>query len=100
MNDVVATDMTIRSSTADGLGANNSTFDNGTVSGSVFDGGTITNSKLADFDMDLRRNSIRQSQMKVILQSEMSKLVKQNKLILVNCMMKFLRKLHRHLKLM
>ena len=55
MNDVVATDMTIRSSTADGLGANNSTFDNGTVSGSVFDGGTITNSKLADFDMDLTK---------------------------------------------
>ena len=55
MQDVVATDMTIRSSTADGLGANNSSFDNGTVSGSVFSGGTIDQSTLADFDMDLTK---------------------------------------------
>ena len=53
MDNVVATDMTIRSSSADGLSSNNSSFENGTVSGSVFDGGTITNSKLVDFDMEL-----------------------------------------------
>ena len=53
MSQVVATDMTIRSSTADGLGANNSTFANGGISGSIFDGGTINKSVLADFDMNL-----------------------------------------------
>ena len=47
--------MTIRSSSADGLGANNSTFDNGALSGSVFSGGTIDRSRLADFDMDLSK---------------------------------------------
>ena len=55
MQNVVATDMTIRSSSADGLGANNSTFDNGALSGSVFSGGTIDRSRLADFDMDLTK---------------------------------------------
>lgn len=55
MNDVVATDITIRSSTADGLGANNSTFENGGISGSTFDGGTINQSRLVDFDMDLTK---------------------------------------------
>ena len=55
MENVVATDMTIRSSSADGLSSNNSSFDNGTVSGSVFDGGTITNSNLVDFDMNLSK---------------------------------------------
>ena len=55
MQNVVATDMTIRSSSADGLGANNSTFDNGALSGSVFSGGTIDRSRLADFDMDLSK---------------------------------------------
>ena len=53
MNDVVATDMTIRSSTADGLGANNSTFENGGISQSTFDGGIIQNTDLVDFDMNL-----------------------------------------------
>ena len=55
MQDVVATDMTIRSSSADGLSSNNSSFDNGTMSGSVFDGGTISNSNLVDFDMDINK---------------------------------------------
>ena len=50
---VVATDMTIRSSSADGLSSNNSTFENGSVSGSTFTGGTITNTNLVDFDMNL-----------------------------------------------
>jgi hypothetical protein len=53
MQNVVATDMTIRSSAADGLSSNNSTFENGAVSGSTFDGGTITNTNLVDFDMNL-----------------------------------------------
>ena len=53
MSDVVATDITIRSSTADGLGAKNSTFEDGGISGSTFDGGTINKSKLVDFDMEL-----------------------------------------------
>ena len=53
MEDVVATDMTIRSSSADGLSSNNSSFDNGTVTGSVFDGGTVQNANLVDFDMNL-----------------------------------------------
>ena len=53
MQNVVATDMTIRSSSADGLSSNNSTFENGAVSGSTFDGGTITQSNLVDFDMNL-----------------------------------------------
>ena len=53
MDSVVATNMQIRSSTADGLGANNSTFENGGISGSTFDGGTINQSNLVDFDMEL-----------------------------------------------
>ena len=53
MDNVVATDMTIRSSSADGLSSNNSTFENGAVSGSTFDGGVISNSDLVDFDMNL-----------------------------------------------
>ena len=53
MDNVVATNMQIRSSTADGLGANNSTFENGGISGSTFDGGTINKSNLVDFDMDI-----------------------------------------------
>ena len=53
MSDVVATDITIRSSSADGLGARNSTFEDGGISGSTFDGGTISQSKLVDFDMEL-----------------------------------------------
>ena len=53
MDNVVATDITIRSSTADGLGAKNSTFEDGGISGSTFDGGTINQSKLVDFDMEL-----------------------------------------------
>ena len=53
MDNVVATDMTIRSSSADGLSANNSSFENGTVSSSVFDGGTVQNANLVDFDMNL-----------------------------------------------
>ena len=53
MDSVVATNMQIRSSTADGLGANNSTFENGGISGSTFDGGTINKSNLVDFDMDI-----------------------------------------------
>ena len=53
MDNVVATNMQIRSSTADGLGANNSTFENGGISGSTFDGGTINQSSLVDFDMEL-----------------------------------------------
>ena len=55
MQNVVATDMTIRSSSADGLSSNNSTFDNGSMSGSVFDGGTISNSNLVDFDMEINK---------------------------------------------
>ena len=53
MQNVVATDMTIKSSSADGLSSNNSTFENGSVSGSTFTGGTITNTNLVDFDMNL-----------------------------------------------
>jgi hypothetical protein len=53
MDSVVATNMQIRSSTADGLGANNSTFENGGISGSTFDGGVINKSNLVDFDMDI-----------------------------------------------
>jgi len=55
MENVVATDMTIRSSSADGLSSNNSSFDNGTMAGSVFSGGTIDKSKLVDFDMELNK---------------------------------------------
>ena len=55
MDNVVSTNMTIRSASADGLGANNSTFANGGISGSVFDGGTINKSTLADFDMNLTK---------------------------------------------
>jgi len=53
MDSVVATNIQIRSSTADGLGANNSTFENGGISGSTFDGGVINKSNLVDFDMDI-----------------------------------------------
>jgi hypothetical protein len=55
MENVVSTNMTIRSSTADGLGANNSTFENGGIEQSTFTGGVIDRSRLADFDMDLTK---------------------------------------------
>ena len=55
MDNVVATNMQIRSSSADGLGANNSTFENGGISQSTFSGGVIDTSKLVDFDMDLTK---------------------------------------------
>ena len=53
MDSVVSTNMQIRSSSADGLSAENSTFENGGISESTFEGGTINKSKLVDFDMDL-----------------------------------------------
>jgi len=55
MDDVISTNMTIRSSSADGLGANNSTFENGGIEQSTFTGGVIDRSRLADFDMDLTK---------------------------------------------
>ena len=55
MDSVVSTNMEIRSSSADGLGANNSTFENGGIAQSTFSGGVIDNSKLVDFDMDLNK---------------------------------------------
>lgn len=54
MDNVVATNMSIGSSTAEGLSANGSSFDNGTISGSTFTG-VIDKSRLADFDMDLTK---------------------------------------------
>ena len=54
MDSVVATNMSIGSSTAEGLSANGSSFDNGTISGSTFTG-VIDKSRLADFDMDLTK---------------------------------------------
>ena len=55
MDQVVSTNMTIRSSSADGMAANNSTFENGGIEQSTFLGGTIQSSRLADFDMDLTK---------------------------------------------
>ena len=55
MENVVATDITIRSSSADGLSSNNSSFENGTLETSTFSGGVIDQSKLVDFDMDLTK---------------------------------------------
>ena len=55
MQNVISTNMTINSSTADGLGANNSTFENGGIEQSTFSGGVIDRSRLADFDMDLTK---------------------------------------------
>ena len=55
MDSVIATNMQIRSSTADGLGANNSTFENGGISQSTFSGGVIDKSSLVDFDMEINK---------------------------------------------
>ena len=55
MDNVVATDIQIRSSSADGLSSNNSSFENGTLETSTFSGGVIDQSKLVDFDMDLTK---------------------------------------------
>ena len=53
MNDVVAQNMTITSSSASGFSQSRSTFDDGGITQSTFDGGIISNSDLVDFDMDL-----------------------------------------------
>ena len=53
MANVVAQNLQITSSSADGLSSNNSTFDNGELSQSTFSGGVINQSKLVDFDMEL-----------------------------------------------
>ena len=55
MDNVVSTNMTIRSSSADGMAANNSSFENGGIEQSTFTGGVIDRSRLADFDMDLTK---------------------------------------------
>ena len=54
MDNVIATNMSIGSSTAEGLSANGSSFDNGTISGSTFTG-IVDKSKLVDFDMNLSK---------------------------------------------
>ena len=53
MEDVVATNMTITSSSADGLSQTRSTFDQGDVTTSTFSNGVIDQSRLVDFDMEL-----------------------------------------------
>ena len=53
MDNVVATDLTITSSTASNTGINQSTFDNGAITDSTFEDGVIERSELVDFDMEL-----------------------------------------------
>jgi len=55
MDGVVATNMSITSSTADGLSQKNSTFDNGVIENTTFKNGVIDQSKLVDFDMEIDR---------------------------------------------
>ena len=56
MDGVVATNMTITSSTADGFAQKNSTFDDGGITDSTFKDGVIDQSKLVDFDMEINRD--------------------------------------------
>jgi len=53
MDNVVAQNMTITSSSADGFSQTRSTFDSGDVTKSTFDNGIVKDSTLVDFDMDL-----------------------------------------------
>ena len=53
MNDVIAENMTITSSSASDFSQTQSSFDSGGITQSTFDGGIISNSDLVDFDMDL-----------------------------------------------
>jgi len=53
MDGVVATNMTITSSTADGFSQKNSTFEDGGIDRSTFENGVIDKSKLVDFDMEI-----------------------------------------------
>ena len=55
MDNVVATNLQISSSSAAGLDQRQSTFDDGKVTGSTFDNGEITNSTLTDIDLNLTK---------------------------------------------
>ena len=55
MDNVIAQNMTITSSSADGFSQTRSTFDSGDVTKSTFENGIVRNSDLVDFDMDLTK---------------------------------------------
>ena len=55
MDNVVANNLQITSSSADGLSQTQSTFDSGTISRSTFEDGVIDQSQLVDFDMELHK---------------------------------------------
>ena len=55
MDSVIANNLQITSSTADGLSQSQSTFDSGTISRSTFEDGVIDQSQLVDFDMELHK---------------------------------------------
>ena len=53
MDNVIAQNMTITSSSADGFAQTRSSFDEGDVTRSTFDNGAVTNSDLINFNMEL-----------------------------------------------
>ena len=55
MDGVVATNMTITSSSASGFSQSKSTFDDGGITQSTFENGVIDQSKLVDFDMEVNK---------------------------------------------